>query len=349
MMRRKLRRVLLLAASSAYAAWDIARYPLRRELGKKTWELLLELHCKTNGRSTAIVRRLVRRFLPPPAPIRPFDSMFGQFDSASIGAMAEQIRREGYYVFPGTIPASVCDEIADGVRSFEGWAWRDHNGMPHSVAKFDPDHLAARRYELPEPRIWQIPAYQRIIADPIFINLSQAYFKAASALKEAGLWWSPAIDNDMSDDDAAQRFHFDYDAAPIWLKFFIYLNDITAKTGPHVFVKGSHQLGSEKSRKLLLRGYVRVSDEEIAAVYGQENVIEMAGVKGTVFAVDTMGFHKGKVPVNGHRLLAQLEFATPLFVAASSRPLPMPLNADPMLVATRNAYPWAFARFPART
>jgi hypothetical protein len=75
-------------------------------------------------------------------------------------------------------------------------------------------------------------------------------------------------------------------------------------------------------------------------------VVELAGPKGTVLAVDTMGFHKGKPPISGYRLLAQLEYASPLFVQSASSPLPMPRNALPELLATRNAYPWAFKRFP---
>jgi hypothetical protein len=242
--------------------------------------------------------------------------------------------------------ADICDEIAANVRSYRGWTWQDHQGA-HPVAEFDPDNLLAARYTLPEAEIWRIKPYQRIVADPLFVNLSRAYFDSQAALKELGLWWSPGLGKQQADSDAAQMFHFDYDAAPIWLKFFVYLNDVGPENGPHIFVRGSHQLEQDKSRDILSRGYVRVTDEEIESIYGQENVLEMTGRKGTVFAVDTMGFHKGKLPFAGHRLLAQLEFASPLFVPVRSKPQPLPADAIPELLAAHSSYSDAYARFPA--
>jgi hypothetical protein len=345
-MYRHFRNLAIKLVLAYRIAGMLLRYRRGQEPIHKEWENLMRLHCMTNGASTGAVRRAMTWLNPSPASPHPFDSLFGKFDADAMAKAAEQIRRDGYYLLPGRIPEAICDEIADNVRSYPGWTWYDHSG-PHTVAQFDPEHLTAPRYVLPEPEIWRIKAYQRIIADPIFVNLSQAYFGAAPALKEAGLWWSPATNVGTPDAIAAQMFHFDFDAAPIWLKFFVYLNDIGPENGPHVFVKGSNRLGEEISREILSRGYVRISDEEITAKYGAENVLEMTGRKGTVFAVDTMGFHKGKLPVAGHRLLAQLEFATALFIPTRSKPLPLPVNAIPALLAAQATYPWAYARFPA--
>ena len=346
MIRRKLYQAATLTGLAVGALWDLALYPIKRELGARTWHFLLRLHCMSNGASTATLRRIVRRAYPAPAPIKTFQSLFGSFGPAEMREMAEQIRQDGYCVFPTKIPPALCDEIAAHMRKFDGWLWRDKDGQ-HAAGDFDPDHLTKPRYEMPEASVWKIPAYQKIIADPIFVNLSQAYFGGLAMLKEVALWWSPASGNAAPDADAAQLFHFDYDAAPIWLKFFVYLNDVSSPQGPHVFVKGTHKLGLEKSRALLARGYVRLGDAEMAQIHGVENVLEVCGTKGTVFAVDTMGFHKGGVPTQGHRLLAQLEFATPLFVPASSHPIPMPQNAGAELLAAKQAHPEAYARFPA--
>jgi hypothetical protein len=346
MIRRKIAWALDFARLGAAAALDLARYPFRGELGHGTWEILLRLHCMTNGRSTAIARRVVRRLKPPPAPIKPFDSLLGKFDAGELARIAEQIRRDGYYVFPARLADSICDKIAAAAGMSDDWTRRNGQALER-VGRIDPDRPVAHRYEMPEPKIWEIPAYQTIIADPLFVNLSQAYFGAVPALKEANLWWSPAMDNGRPDDDAAQMFHFDYDAAPVWLKFFVYLSDVTPQTGPHVFVKGSHRPQQDRARDLIGRGYVRVGDDEIARIYGAESIIKLAGLKGTVFVADTLGFHKGEPPLTGHRLMAQLEFATPFFVPVASHRLPMPANASPGLLAARAAYPWAFKRFPA--
>jgi len=343
-----LRNLALKSVLTLQAAGVLLRHWRGQEPGHPEWQKLLRLHCMTNGVSTEIARKAMGLLNPAPSAPRSFKSMFGDFDAAATTRIAGQIRRNGYYILPSRVPEDICDEIAAGVRSYQGWTWYDAAG-PHTIAQFDPDHLEAARYVLPEAEIWKIKAYQRIIADPFFVNLSQAYFGSVAALKEIGLWWSPAIKNRAADAEAAQMFHFDYDAAPVWLKFFVYLNDIGPQNGPHVFVKGTNRLGQDKSRDILSRGYVRLSDEEIAQTYGAENILEMTGLKGAVFAVDTMGFHKGKQPAVGHRLLAQLEFASPLFVPARSHPLPLPANAIADLLAAKAAQPGAFARFPTAT
>ena len=324
----------------------LLRYRRGVEPKHRDWLRLLRLHCLTNGTSTAVARRAMAKLRPAPATPERFQSLFGNFEAKTVDAAARTIRDQGFYVFPGLIPAEICDEIGGGVRGYPGWSWRDDEGL-HQMSAFDPQNLTASRYELPEAEIWKIEGYQRIVADPLFVHLSRAYFGGEAVLKELGLWWSPGLGANRADSVAAQMFHFDYDAAPVWLKFFVYLNDVGSENGPHVFVRGSHRLAQDKSRDIIARGYVRVTDEEIERTYGYDNVLEMTGPKGTVFAVDTMGFHKGKLPVSGHRLLAQLEFATPLFVPIKSHPLPMPANIIPSLSAACEAYPDAFARFLA--
>lgn len=347
MQTSELRRTLSLAKAALGASRGVGQYLVRGEADATSWRACLDLHCKTNGRSTEILSNVMQRLRPAPAPIRPFESLLGSFQPEQVNAIADQIRRDGYYVFDTRMPAGICDEIEAAARVTPARVGRDPNGAPRMVA-FDPANPVGRVYDIPETDSWQIPAYQRIIADPVFINVSQAYLNAASTLKNVNLWWSSAIagEIDKDADHAAQMFHFDYDPAPRWLKFFVYVTDVTDENGPHTFVRGSHRLRQEKMREILSRGYVRISDAEIAGVCGRDNVVELAGPKGTVLAVDTMGFHKGKPPISGYRLLAQLEYASPLFVQSASNPLPMPRNAVPELLATRNAYPWAFKRYP---
>jgi len=340
-----LRQMYGLGRLSVSAGLGMARYLFVGEADHRAWRSFLGLHCNTNGLSTEILARAMRRLRPPRRPIEPFRSMFGDFDSAKIGAIADQIRRDGYHVFETRLPAALCDQIADAAKAIEARAGRNPDGEAVTVmAKFDPDHPIAYVYDVPEDKVCRIRGYQQIMADPIFVNVSQAYFGASPALKNVNLWWSAVIDG-KPDSHAAQLFHFDFDAAPRWLKFFVYLSDVSSETGPHVYVRGSHRRQA-KTRDLLARGYVRIDDDEIASVFGRDNIVELSGLKGTVLAVDTMGFHKGKPPSSGYRLLAQLEYAIPLFVASKSSPQPIPPDAYPGLLEARKSYPWAFARFP---
>ena len=343
-LRRKLGKTYLFARSIGGVIWGMLSYLWRGEIGHASWEGFLYLHCRTNGRSTAVLRRVMRRLEPPPAPIHPFTSLLGRFDAEGLRSICDQIRRDGYYVFPERLPETFCDDIVRYARHVEGWTrWK--GGGYETVPVFDPDHPVTPRYVLPEAKIWRIPDYQRLVADPLFLNLSQSYFGGVATLKDISLWWSPAP-GEKPDEDAAQLFHFDYEPIPIWLKFFIYLNDVTPETGPHVFVKGSHRLQHEKAAALLARGYVRIPDDDIDEAFGHENVVELTGRAGTVFVADTMGFHKGKPPERGERVIAQIEYAMPLFVPIRSSPMPLPKDIDPSLAATHASYPWAFARYP---
>jgi hypothetical protein len=339
---RDIRELGVLSHGAVRGLWDYIR---RGEADMQSWMAVMRLHCRTNGRSTEILRKIMKTLRPAPAVIPAFESMLGNFNTAKVQAIAKQIQHDGYYVFERRIPGAVCDEIAEAARTIKARVGRNPDD-PKPMTKFDPANAIAYVYDIPEPEIWQIRAYQRLIADPLFLNLSQAYFGAASALKQANLWWSVALDG-VPDTNAAQLFHFDFDPAPIWLKVFFYLTDVTPETGPHVFVKGSHKLRQQKTRELLSRGYERISDDDIVAVYGHENIVEINGAKGTVLVVDTMGFHKGKAPTAGYRLLAQLEYANSPYVPSVSAPLPLPPNAGKELLATRAAYPWVFVRFPA--
>ena len=44
-----------------------------------------------------------------------------------------------------------------------------------------------------------------------------------------------------------------------------------------------------------------------------EDMVEIGGPRGTIFAEDTRGLHKGKHLLTGDRLLFQLEFSNSLF------------------------------------
>lgn len=324
-------------------ARGLVQYLRCGQADQKTWHALLNLHCKTNGRATDIMTGIMRRLSPPASPIQPFNSMLGRFDAARLENVSAQIRRDGYYIFEDRIPDALCDDFYKACLEIEGRTSRDQT-IKAPYAKFDPANPVGFVYDLPEKEIWKVPSAQTLIADPIFINLCQSYFQAAPALKDLNVWWS-AVREGKGDSNSAQEFHFDYDPAPIWLKIFVYMTDVTAETGPHVYARGSNRNQQPRMKEMLSRGYVRISDEEIAQTFGAENVMEITGRKGTVIAVDTLGYHKGKAPQAGHRLLAQFEFATPLFAKSVSDPVTIPAKLDAALEETMHTHPTAFRRY----
>ena len=91
----------------------------------------------------------------------------------------------------------------------------------------------------------------------------------------------------------AQLYHFDMDR-PQFLKLFFYLTDVTPDTGPHCYVRASHR---ERPAALWRDG--RHADDEVLALYGRASEVEITAPRGTLIAVDTSGFRKGKPLIRG--------------------------------------------------
>ena len=120
-------------------------------------------------------------------------------------------------------------------------------------------------------------------------------------------------DKDTPDSEAAQEFHWDMERIR-WIRFFIYLTDVTVDNGPHCFIKGTHRTGAIPD-DLLKQGYVRQKDEILLQRYGNEAYLEFTGPRGTIIAEDSRGWHKGKMPRKGDRLLLAFELCNTTFGA----------------------------------
>ena len=105
----------------------------------------------------------------------------------------------------------------------------------------------------------------------------------------------------------------------------------------HCYVAGSQRAGAGAS-ELLSRGYVRIPDEDMQKHYPPEAFVEITGPRGTIVAVDTRGFHKGKPLSTGERLLLQLEYADSLFGGTYAR--------TPLRPLAETGLPERLAQFP---
>lgn len=149
------------------------------------------------------------------------------------------------------------------------------------------------------------------------------------------MWWSFPWPGGPST-EIAQLFHEDRDH-PAFLKFFLYLTDVDEGDGPHVYVRGSHD-----EHRRALRADRRFSDDEVARHYPSGDLVTVCGPRGTLFAADTKGLHKGLPPVAGARLVFQLEFSTTLFGAPYERLAGV--DRTPPLAAALAAHPHTYQR-----
>jgi len=92
--------------------------------------------------------------------------------------------------------------------------------------------------------------------------------------------------NNLSEFDTL-FFHVDPNS-PKFLKFFFYLNEVDENGGPFCYVRGSHK----KRFKGWQKKY-RWTSDEIAEIYGKENILNLTANVGDIIVADTNGFHRG--------------------------------------------------------
>jgi hypothetical protein len=305
------------------------------------WEKLLLAHCATNGRLTSLLSHLFR-MLRPPRRIAPVTGLLGSFSVQEQKRIVSELRRNGYYVFPSLMPAEICEEI-DSFAKETTAITESNRSQIEPLQKYDPEHPLSRTYKFRETDSVHNAAMQKIMSDQVFAAVAEQYLNTQSSIGGVDLWWSALYGNEPGS-DAAQLFHFDFDAPPAWLKLFVYVTDVGPDNGPHIYVKGTHKSGLAGARTFRARGYERILDVEIEQVFGKDAVTEISGPRGTVFLADTRGFHKGKMPIAGHRLLAQMIYCSSLFNDHGTPPK-LPEKVDPALAATLRKWPRVYERF----
>ena len=252
-------------------------------------------------------------------------------DPAEIDAAAAGVRRDGYYVFGKVVDRSITDAIREYAESVPCVA----RGAGTAAVPYPRSNPAVGRYDIEEPEALGCPEVQDFASDPGMVAVAQRYLGQPVLQDEVAFWWTTtkrAEDANLN----AQLFHQDRDRLS-FLKFFIYLTDVTPTTGPHVYLRGSH-LGIPRS----LRADGRKSDEAVKKAGLWHEVRELTGPAGTLMAVDTIGLHKGKTPTDGDRLALEIECATSLFGVDYERPQ---FEPTPLMRQRFAAMPWVLQRY----
>lgn len=150
------------------------------------------------------------------------------------------------------------------------------------------------------------PHVLQIANNPVLIQTVSKLFSCKPILDYVGCWWSyPG--KSMAEEQ--QFFHRDLDSLQ-FIKCFIYLTDVDESSGPHIYVKGSHEL------QWKVKSGLRISDKEVSDCFESSNVVTFTGNAGTCFLENTFGVHKGQLPVTTPRLVLQFIYAvkrTPFF------------------------------------
>lgn len=313
-MKQQISRIVRRVRASKSVSEGLAAFKATGQTPPESYQSLITLHCLTGGRSNdALHEALCKEF--PPDTLPSTTGVLGDLAPTDVARVAGEVADKGYYVFPQKLPAETCDRLERFALSTPGRLRPRREGQPET-ALYDRAKPRAETYMFAEGDSLTSPDIQALAADTSLLAVAQAYLRSQPILDIVAFWWSTAF-TQVASDEAAQLYHFDMDRIK-WLKFFFYLSDVTTETGPHCYVAGSQKAGAGAS-ELLSRGYVRIPDEDMAKHYPKEAFVEITGPRGTIVAVDTRGFHKGKPLSTGERLLLQLEYADSLFGGAFSR------------------------------
>jgi hypothetical protein len=235
------------------------------------------------------------------------EGVLGKLSDKELDTMVSEIKKNGFYIFDKILPEEVVNEIYNYALS-EPVNYLDVEVGKDAATKvlFDPGKPISPRYMFSGSSMVKSEAMQNLIFDQSLLAFAQKYLDVKPILDLLAFWWSAPF-NGEGKSAAAQMYHFDMDRIK-FLKFFFYLTDVNTDTGPHCYVKASHTILPES-----LSRDGRFTDEEIEMNYGKDSLIEICGKKGTIIAVDTRGFHKGKDLMKDSRLLFQIEFANSMF------------------------------------
>ena len=241
--------------------------------------------------------------------------------------ISDVLNNDGYYVFKQKIQQSEINTLTDFAQNSNGFFFKESGKLVElSYRKFDS---SSATFNYDENVLIRNSLIRKLATNKLFINIASEYFQSVPILSAMNMWWSiPAANIDSV---SGQLYHFDMDRIK-FLKFFIYLTDVDINSGPHCYVKGTHKLFFKK--KLLNKGYQRISDSEIKNNYSNEHTKTLIGDAGTIIVGDTSCFHKGLPPKNSNRLILEFEYSNSLFGTPDKKILDISkkiVKTDPIL------------------
>lgn len=264
------------------------------------------------------------------------DSLFTKvfdIEENEINTALSEIKENGFYIFKNLLSNDVIKKLKDFALETPARL------MPFEKEQFEKynyQNPLAIKYQFSEKDLISNETIQQITLDKNLLKIAQDFLKTPPIIDLTTMWWSTSI-NKEANSKIAQMYHYDMDRLK-FIKFFIYLTDVTPETGPHCYVKSSN---GHLPKEIKTDG--RYSDELIESIYGKENLLELCGKQGTLMAVDTSGIHKGKVLEHSDRLIFQIEFTNSLF--GHNNDSIKGINYTPSFIEASKKHPSIYSRY----
>lgn len=205
------------------------------------------------------------------------------------------LEQEGYFLMPEFADAATVQRIH---KHLEGALLTERFGPRRSGFTIDtvPENVHVAEYAT--DHLLRSSDIVALMCNQTLIDIATLYLGCKPTISNVSVWWSLPADGTAQE---AENYHRDVDD---WrfLKFFLYLTDVTDTSGPHRYVAGSHR----SSSFLMIR---RLTDSQVETTFGKNRCLSMTGSAGDAFLEDTFGLHKGQPPIDSRRLVLQLEYS----------------------------------------
>lgn len=207
----------------------------------------------------------------------------------------EVLQRDGIFMMPGFCDIATIERIKSHLvdatlneRFCERRRGFKINTVPPDVhvAEYETSHLLTQ------------PDILALLQHPYLLDVATSYLGCKPTISSLSVWWSFPTDGSAQE---AENYHRDVDD---WrfVKFFLYLTDVTDGAGPHRFIRTSHR----SSKFLFIR---RLEDKAVESRFKLEDCLAITGKAGTAFLEDTFGLHKGQPPLDTKRLVLQIQYS----------------------------------------
>ena len=152
--------------------------------------------------------------------------------------------------------------------------------------------------------------FARFALNRSLLNIANAYFGMYAKLRYYNVWQTFASNGLPRE---SQLWHFDREDNYI-LKVFLYLEDVDEGAGPFTYAPGTHKKGRYRNitpEYFFEGGVRRTTDDQMKAVFSEDQWIRALGKKGTIVFADTRGFHKGGEARTKDRLMYTCMYTSP--------------------------------------
>lgn len=257
-----------------------------------------------------LARQISRRTssAPPPPPRSMAAAPTHVTADHGTAGMVSYLEHEGYYVGLRLTPQTLSG-LHEKLSTAICYADRDRGSPFHLDKRQDAEQRMGRSFKvgsyLRQQEEW--PIFKEIVHDRTLQEVARSYLNCEPTFVRSEILWSfPQSVSTPERLANAQVFHCDINDFRT-LKVFFYLSDVDLGAGPHRYIKKGPRPRT-LLHQLLGQRCASIPDEELEAIYGEQQTVTICGSAGLGFVGDPYYFHRGDTPTERNRLLMQIEF-----------------------------------------